>query len=151
MPSMNRRQPSPKRFRCFWQFFSAFLFLIGSLIGLASGTDPSVGGVPTRVVYLAGAFACALGGLRACWMHCRVEGSVLTHVGFWSTRRVHALEVVPESRAQKIFFTTWGPVVRTIDKDEIGLGFLSGYSFMSDQPNRRVERICEELNVLLAH
>ena len=147
---MNRREPSSKRFRGFWQFFSAFLFLIGSLIGLASGTDPSVGGVPTRVVYLIGAFACTLGAVRACWMHCRVEGSSLIHVGFWSTRRVHALEVVPETGEQKLFFTTWAPVVRTSDKDELVLGFLSGYSFMQEQPNRRVERICEELNVLLA-
>ena len=148
---MKRREPSIKRFRGVWQFFSAFLCLLGSLICLASGTDPSVGGVPTRVIYLIGAFALGLGAVRACWMHCRVEGPVLTHVGFWSTRTVRALEVVPETHNQKSFFNVWVPQVRTLDKDDIDLGFLSGYSFMSEQPNRRVERTCNELNVLLAH
>ena len=146
---MNRREPSSKRFRGFWQFFSAFLFLSGPLIGLSVLAEPSFGPV-AKLIYLILGFACTLGAVRACWMHCRVEGSSLIHVGFWSTRRVHALEVVPETGEQKLFFTTWAPVVRTSDKDELVLGFLSGYSFMQEQPNRRVERICEELNVLLA-
>lgn len=146
---MNRREPSSKRFRGFWQFFSAFLFLSGPLIGLSVLAEPGFGPV-AKLIFLILGFACTLGAVRACWMHCRVEGSSLIHVGFWSTRRVHALEVVPETGEQKLFFTTWAPVVRTSDKDELVLGFLSGYSFMQEQPNRRVERICNELNMLLA-
>lgn len=137
-----------RTFRALWGALAAAASGLGAFTALAGATDVSESRV-TRVI--SGVLAVMFVWLTARLLAWRVtvDGDVVKIHGVFSTRSVHARSVEPMAADEKLFWIVWVPGLTTEEESErMPLWSLAGYSLSQSKPNRRVARVCAEIEAL---
>lgn len=137
-----------RTFRALWGALAAAAAGLGAFTAFAvaaDGSESSVARVVSGVLTLTFVWLT----IRLLTWRVTVDGGVVKIHGVISTRSVNVCSVEPMAADEKLFWIAWVPGVTAEEESErVPLWSLAGYSLSQTKPNRRVARVCAEIQAL---